>query len=302
MRGRRCVRRRWSSCCSLCPARARPPRRPQTTGAAAGSPVVVEGVARDAATGTRTEEEAREELQRVPGGTAVIGQQADRRESRAANLKDVLDFAPGVMIRPRFGAADESQLSIRGSGLRNNFHLRGVNVLIDGFVYGQADGFSDFESLELLDDQAHRGLQGRQRAALWAATPWAARQPRDEDRRTTRAWSSSAARSARSASTRTTSAPARSTGPSTSTRLHRHRARRLPRPQRAGAPPRLRHASATTSAAAPRSASTSATSRNEEQLPGSLTRQEIGPEPAPAGPDRRASSGRRGTTTTCAAA
>ena len=85
----------------------------------------------------------------MPGGTAVIGER-EIGESRASNLKDVLDFTPGVMIRPRFGAADESQLSIRGSGLRNNFHLRGVNVLIDGFVYGQADGFSDFESLELL--------------------------------------------------------------------------------------------------------------------------------------------------------
>jgi iron complex outermembrane receptor protein len=72
------------------------------------------------------------------------------RESRGANLQDALDFVPGVLIRPRFGAADESQLSIRGSGLRNNFHLRGVNILIDGFSYGNADGFSDFESLELL--------------------------------------------------------------------------------------------------------------------------------------------------------
>ena len=56
-------------------------------------------------------------------------------ESRAANLQDVLQYVPGVLIRPRFGAADESQLSIRGSGLRNNFHLRGINVLIDGFPY-----------------------------------------------------------------------------------------------------------------------------------------------------------------------
>jgi iron complex outermembrane receptor protein len=65
-------------------------------------------------------------------------------------LQDALDFVPGVMVRPRFGAADESQLSLRGSGLRDNFHLRGVNVLLDGFLYGNADGFSDFESLELL--------------------------------------------------------------------------------------------------------------------------------------------------------
>jgi iron complex outermembrane receptor protein len=98
---------------------------------------------------TRTTEEAKEEIQRVPGGVEIVPQQKIE-EGRAANLKDALDFIPGVMVRSRFGAADESQLSIRGSGLRNNFHLRGINVLIDGFPYGQADGFSDFEALELL--------------------------------------------------------------------------------------------------------------------------------------------------------
>ena len=85
----------------------------------------------------------------MPGGVGIVTQE-QIEETRAANLKDALDLVPGVMVRPRFGAADESQLSIRGSGLRNNFHLRGVNVLIDGFPYGNADGFSDFESLELL--------------------------------------------------------------------------------------------------------------------------------------------------------
>jgi iron complex outermembrane receptor protein len=110
-------------------------------------PVVVEG-ARVTPDRTRTPEEAREEIERVPGGVDLIPQRRIE-ESRAANLKDALDFTPGVLIRPRFGS-DESQLSIRGSGLRNNFHLRGVSVLIDGFPYGNADGFSDFESLELL--------------------------------------------------------------------------------------------------------------------------------------------------------
>lgn len=98
----------------------------------------------------RTEEQAREEIDRTPGGVELVPQKTIE-DSRAANLKDVLDMVPGVLIRPRFGAADESQLSIRGSSLRNNFHLRGVNVLIDGFPYGNADGFSDFESLELLN-------------------------------------------------------------------------------------------------------------------------------------------------------
>jgi iron complex outermembrane receptor protein len=111
-------------------------------------PVVVES-GRGIDERTRSEEEAREELRRVPGGTSVVGQQAVE-QSRAANLKDALDLVPGVFVQPRFGAADESQISIRGSGLRNNFHLRGLTILIDGFPYGNADGFGDFESLELL--------------------------------------------------------------------------------------------------------------------------------------------------------
>ena len=105
------------------PAAAQPPSaRPRL------EPVIVE-TERVPPERTRTDEQ---ELQRVPGGVDLVPQRKIE-ESRGANLKDALDFVPGVLVRPRFGAADESQLSIRGSGLRNNFHLRGVNVLIDGF-------------------------------------------------------------------------------------------------------------------------------------------------------------------------
>ena len=128
----------------LMPLLATAQPRPETT----LPPVVVEG-SRAPDERTRTETEAREELRRVPGGTEVVGQEKIE-QSRGANLKDALDFVPGVFVQPRFGAADESQISIRGSGLRSNFHLRGLNVLIDGFPYGNADGFGDFESLELL--------------------------------------------------------------------------------------------------------------------------------------------------------
>ncbi len=72
----------------------------------------------------------------------------------------MLGFTPGVFVQPRFGAADESQISIRGSGLRNNFHLRGVNVLVNGMPYRNADGFTDFESLELLNTETIEVYKG----------------------------------------------------------------------------------------------------------------------------------------------
>ena len=103
--------------------------------------------------------EMREQINDVAGGAALIG--AERiRSTRQANLHDVLRLTPGVYVQPRFGAADESQLSIRGSGLRNNFHLRGVNVLVNGMPYRNADGFTDFESLELLTTEAIEVYKG----------------------------------------------------------------------------------------------------------------------------------------------
>ena len=49
---------------------------------------------------------------------------------------------------------------IRGSGLRNNFHARGVNLLVNGMPYRNADGFTDFESLELLTTESIEVYKG----------------------------------------------------------------------------------------------------------------------------------------------
>jgi iron complex outermembrane receptor protein len=103
--------------------------------------------------------ETRERMNQIPGSVAMVDG-AEIRATRQANLKDVLQFVPGVYVQPRFGAADESQISIRGSGLRDNFHARGVNLLVNGMPYRNADGFTDFESLELLTTEAIEVYKG----------------------------------------------------------------------------------------------------------------------------------------------
>lgn len=104
-------------------------------------------------------DERRDRILQVPGGVALIDS-TTIRSSRQANLHDVLRFVPGVFVQPRFGAADESQISIRGSGLRNNFHARGINLLVNGMPYRNADGFTDFESLELLTTETVEVYKG----------------------------------------------------------------------------------------------------------------------------------------------
>ncbi len=93
-------------------------------------------------------EDVKREFARRPGSNILI-EEKQITESRAINLQDVLQFAPGVRFQSRFGA-DEGQFQIRGTSLRNNYHHRGINILINGIFFGDADGFSDFESIDLL--------------------------------------------------------------------------------------------------------------------------------------------------------
>lgn len=92
--------------------------------------------------------EARKLLDNIPGGYGFADSQEIER-TRGFNLKDITGFMPGVLVQPRFGA-EESRISIRGSGLRNNFHVRGLDILVDGFSITNADGFGVFGILELL--------------------------------------------------------------------------------------------------------------------------------------------------------
>ena len=71
----------------------------------------------------------------------------DYRNSTVADtIKDMFDYVPGVWAQPKWG--DDSRLSIRGSGLSRNFHLRGVQLYMDGIPINTADGYGDFQEID----------------------------------------------------------------------------------------------------------------------------------------------------------
>ncbi len=103
-------------------------------------------------------EDVRKQLQTVPGATALIDAES-YKTGRAANIKDALDFAPGIYVQPRFGS-DESRISIRGSGLQRTFHGRGLMLLQDGVPLNLADGAFDFQAVEALSARAVEVYRG----------------------------------------------------------------------------------------------------------------------------------------------
>lgn len=121
-----------------------------TTTAADSTPILAEGTvvitASDTATTTETADQARLRLGLVPGGTDVISSDV-LRQGRTFTLRDALGSSPGVYVQPRAGA-EESRLSIRGSGIQRTFHLRGILLLQDGQPINQADGGGDFQAID----------------------------------------------------------------------------------------------------------------------------------------------------------
>ena len=91
--------------------------------------------------------EARRRLSRTPGAVAVVS--AESLENRyAPNLADVLRDVPGVYAQKKWGG--DVRLSIRGSGIGNANHLRGLFVSQDGIPFNEADGFGDVQMVDPL--------------------------------------------------------------------------------------------------------------------------------------------------------
>jgi len=107
-------------------------------------PVNVEAPAAGALT-VPTPEVARELIERTPGAVEVVPREV-WRDTPSATLKDMLDYTPGVFVQPKWG--EDSRLSIRGSGLSRNFHMRGIQLYQDGIPYNASDGSADFQELD----------------------------------------------------------------------------------------------------------------------------------------------------------
>src|SRR3954470_16163754 len=92
-----------------------------------------------------TAERARMDVQRTPGAVEVVPDTVFKN-APAQTVKDVVDWTPGVWAQPKWG--DDTRLSIRGSGLSRNFHLRSLQLYMDGIPINTSDGYGDFQEID----------------------------------------------------------------------------------------------------------------------------------------------------------
>ncbi len=84
--------------------------------------------------------DARARLSETPGAVSVISQESWSRRAALA-LDDMLRDAPGVYAQRKWGG--DIRMSIRGSGIGNANHNRGLLLAIDGIPLNEADGYGD---------------------------------------------------------------------------------------------------------------------------------------------------------------
>lgn len=94
-------------------------------------------------TATRDERSLRD----VPAAVTAVDT-AVIESGRTAGLDEVLRYTPGILAQSRYGG-DDVNLSVRGSGIRTTFGVRGVAVLLDGVPITEPDGLTRLDLIEL---------------------------------------------------------------------------------------------------------------------------------------------------------
>ncbi|WP_366502073.1 TonB-dependent receptor plug domain-containing protein, partial [Phenylobacterium sp.] len=91
---------------------------------------------------------ARKRLSETPGAVSVISQESYAARAALA-LDDVLRDAPGVYAQRKWGG--DIRISIRGSGIGNANHNRGLLIAQDGVPLNEADGYGDSQAVDPLN-------------------------------------------------------------------------------------------------------------------------------------------------------
>ena len=92
--------------------------------------------------------DARRRLSETPGAVSVISQESYINRQTLA-LDDMLRDAPGVYAQRKWGG--DIRISIRGSGIGNANHNRGLLIAQDGAPLNEADGFGDSQVADPLN-------------------------------------------------------------------------------------------------------------------------------------------------------
>jgi iron complex outermembrane recepter protein len=96
----------------------------------------------------------------APASVQAVGQEAIEAAGPRVNLSEVMNRVPGITVLNRQNYAQDLQLSIRGSGSRSPFGIRGARLIVDGIPATMPDGQGQASTISLPSAQRIEVLRG----------------------------------------------------------------------------------------------------------------------------------------------
>ncbi len=87
-------------------------------------------------------------LSRAPFATGVLDREDLQRGQQTLGIDEALNNIPGVVVTNRYNFSLDQRISIRGSGSRSNFGVRGLKILLDGIPQTLPDGQSQLTNID----------------------------------------------------------------------------------------------------------------------------------------------------------
>ncbi len=96
----------------------------------------------------------------APAAIQAVGQDVIEAAGPRVNLSESLNRVPGIAALNRQNYAQDLQLSIRGSGSRSSFGIRGSRLIVDGIPATMPDGQGQASTISLASAQRIEVLRG----------------------------------------------------------------------------------------------------------------------------------------------
>lgn len=96
----------------------------------------------------------------APASVQAVGQDVIEAAGPRVNLSESLNRVPGITVLNRQNYAQDLQLSIRGSGSRAPFGIRGARLIVDGIPATMPDGQGQASTISLPSAQRIEVLRG----------------------------------------------------------------------------------------------------------------------------------------------
>ena len=96
----------------------------------------------------------------APASIQAVGQEVIESAGPRVNLSESLNRVPGITVLNRHNYAQDLQLSIRGSGSRSPFGIRGSRLIVDGIPATMPDGQGQASTISLPSAQRIEVLRG----------------------------------------------------------------------------------------------------------------------------------------------